>query len=98
MEKAVSELNFARLRDLWVRFSFKSQQLRGFNGDSLLHLASMTGDKDTMNFLIKKGLNVNEQDNSGNTPLHYTVIGGFLVCTQMLVDLDVIDTIRNKSG
>jgi ankyrin repeat protein len=41
------------------------------NGDSLLHIASRLGDIQTVELLLKGGMDVNLIGDMGNTPLHY---------------------------
>ena len=95
MEKAVSERNFKGLVNHWKRYNVNIRRIRDKYGRSILHIAALCGDKDILGFLLGKGLNINEQDAQGNTPLHYTIDCNYFMCTNMLIDLDVDDTIRN---
>jgi ankyrin repeat protein len=44
------------------------------DGDSALHLASMTGDMDCIKLCIEMGANVRMRNNIGHTPLHLSVV------------------------
>jgi len=48
---------------------FKSTQ----HGHTLLHLATYSGKKELIIYLLNKGLNIDEEDNNANTPLNIAV-------------------------
>ena len=75
MIEAVYNKNLNGLKDIWGRYSIAIMKIKDINGRSLLHIAAEKGQSEMMNFLIKKGVDINSQDLFGNTPLHYSVHG-----------------------
>lgn len=45
-----------------------------YKGYTLLHVAAIVNNEDIVNYLLDLGLDINAQDNDGNTPLHIAVI------------------------
>ncbi|MDH5381919.1 MAG: ankyrin repeat domain-containing protein, partial [Cyclobacteriaceae bacterium] len=69
-------------------------------GETLLHLACENEKTDVARVLINKGLDVNAQDNDGETPMHASVRGGKdnLDIVKLLLDNDADINARNKKG
>jgi ankyrin repeat protein len=40
-------------------------------GNTLVHVSSMNGHTDMVQFLLEKGLKVSSENNAGSIPLHY---------------------------
>lgn len=75
------------------------------SGRSALHKAAFWGHDGTVDFLTKEcGLNVNQQDSNGDTPLHDAArFGGkdsvvHYKCVELLVDAGTELSLRNKKG
>ncbi len=50
----------------------------GKNGSSILHIAASCGKGETIEALVKLGMNLEEKDNEGLTPIHYAVRSGHI--------------------
>jgi len=50
---------------------------RDEHGNTLLHVAAQNGHKKLLKLLLRRGANVNLQNNKGNTPLHYCYAYGY---------------------
>jgi len=48
--------------------------IRGDNGESILHHAAAGGNVDGITFAIRNGVDVNDADNDGATPLSYAIV------------------------
>jgi ankyrin repeat protein len=53
---------------------------------SLLHTAAWNNNKGVVRYLIAEGLNVNEMDEKGKTPLHYAAMAGNLEIVKILIE------------
>ena len=62
---------------LWYGGNFAPEQ-------SLLSIASQNGHIDIVNYLIKQGATIDDQDDYGSTPLHYAARRGHLNVVQTL--------------
>jgi len=49
-------------------------QIRGDNGESILHHAAAGGNMEGITFAIRNGVDVNDVDNDGATPLSYAIV------------------------
>ena len=67
-------------------------------GNSLLILAAQQGSKRMCKFLLRRGANLNHQNVSGNTVLHYTVAYDKPDLTKYLISKGANDSILNLSG
>ena len=71
-------------------------KILGDNDKSLLHLAiEKKWEKDTVNYLIEKGVDVNAKDKNGSTPLHYAAKMANLKVVKLLIEhgADIIENI-----
>ena len=68
------------------------------NGNSYLHLAVMSQQKDIIKLLIEKGIDINKQNKEGNTVLHlaYTVNNKQII--NILIDNGIDKNIVNKEN
>src|SRR3984885_15228098 len=58
--------------------------LPNFNNIWPIHLAVKIQNMNIMNFLIKKGAQINRKDSSGNTPLHWSITGDQIECPKKI--------------
>jgi hypothetical protein len=65
---------------------------------SLLHLAVIANNLDAAKKLIDKGLNINEQDASGWTPLHHATIEANKLMINFLLEKNAKPDIQNSRG
>jgi ankyrin repeat protein len=69
------------------------------NGKTSLHYASENGHFDVVEFLVKKGAEVNKQeDKTLLTALHYAAARGFLKIIKFLIDKGANSNFRDKQG
>lgn len=69
------------------------------SGDNLLMIVSQSGTLKITQFLVSKGIDVNHQNNDGQTALHYALEYNNYDIASWLVDPDgggANDTLRNK--
>lgn len=66
------------------------------NGATLMHMAAIGGDEETIARVIVSGLSVNDVDNLGATPLHYAVSHGNRAAVESLLSHGADPEIRNK--
>ena len=59
-----------------------------FNNEMLLHFAAMYGHLSCMKILISDGLDINEKNEYGKTPLHFAAVCNRLECMEFLISLD----------
>ncbi|CAH1377299.1 unnamed protein product [Tenebrio molitor] len=69
------------------------------SGITSLHLASRNGHFDVVEFLVKKGAEVNKQeDKTLLTALHYAATKGFLRIIKLLIDNGANSNLRDEQG
>lgn len=68
------------------------------NGNSLFILACQQGNKRIVKFLLRKGANLNDQNISGNTGLHYCVEYQNIGLTEYLMEKGADLAIANREG
>lgn len=74
-------------------------QLEATSGRSALHKAAFWGHNDMVHYLVKEcKLNVNQQDNSGDTPLHDAAKFGHEVVAKFLLEGGADASLKNKAG
>jgi ankyrin repeat protein len=67
------------------------------NGRTLVHLAALSGDLDTLKFILSLGADVNQRDHNGDTPLHLAIQSRHpLPIIQLLLDLNANTTLKNS--
>ena len=74
-------------------YSFQDQ-----NGNSYLHLAVINQLETIVRGLIQKGINVNLQNNDGNTAYHFAYSTGDIKFISILIEGKVDFSIKNKKG
>ena len=67
-------------------------------GNSLLHIAAQNGNKRMVKLCLRRGADLNAQNLSGQTPLHFTYSYGYAEVGEYLVQKGADDSIRNKDG
>ena len=65
---------------------------------SLLYLAARNGYYDLTEYLLKKGINVNEVQKNGSTALHGAAYYGQKLIIQLLIDHGIDTSIKNEFG
>ena len=68
------------------------------SGDPLLFIASLMGHTDIIEFLLKKGADVNVRKNDGNTPLHAAAFLGRAEAVKLLLKHGADANARNNDG
>ena len=65
-------------------------------GRSLLYLTARNGYFDLTDYLIKKGININEAQNGGSTALHGAAYYGQEIIVQLLIESGINTKIKNN--
>lgn len=73
-------------------------RITGANGLFPLKIAVLNGGKEVLEYLINKGVDINKQDNLGNTALHYAVFTYNYQKIRMLLSAGANPNIKNKQG
>ena len=68
------------------------------NGNSYLHLSVINKLENISKTLIEKGINVNLQNNEGNTALHFAYSTGDSKLITLIIETKADFTIKNKNG
>lgn len=68
------------------------------NKNSLLHIACQNNHRRMAKLLVDQGIDVNIQNDRGNTALHYCYMYNFHQLAEYLMQHDADDTIMNKDG
>ncbi|KRX00575.1 Ankyrin repeat-containing domain [Pseudocohnilembus persalinus] len=63
----------------------KKLELKDKKGYGLLHLATLPGFKIMILYLLQKGININQLNDFGSTPLHIACYNGHLSCVDILL-------------
>lgn len=100
VHKAIRQgLSLKQLMKHFKKMSHVDQ--RDSKGQSCLHLCAARGEIEAAKHLLKRGANINFQDNCGFTPLHYSAIEQYLDTTALLLtvkDIDVrLTTLENAN-
>ena len=67
-------------------------------GNNMLHVACQNDHRRIAKLLLKNGINVNDQNLAGNTPLHYCFQYNFLHLSDYLISHGADETVANKKG
>eukprot|EP00931_Biecheleriopsis_adriatica_P072889 TRINITY_DN47276_c0_g1_i1.p1 TRINITY_DN47276_c0_g1~~TRINITY_DN47276_c0_g1_i1.p1 ORF type:complete len:1210 (+),score=282.39 TRINITY_DN47276_c0_g1_i1:26-3655(+) len=67
-------------------------------GNNLLHIACQNDHRRIAKLLLKNGIQVNDQNNRGNTPLHYCYQYNFMQLSDYLIAHGAEETLANKAG
>lgn len=74
-----------------VSMEYKDEQ-----GNTLLHIAAQNGNKRMIKLCLRREADINSQNLSGQTPLHYAYAYGYSDVGEYLIRKGADDTIRNK--
>jgi len=77
--------NFEKVKEL-VEKNSQLVNAKSNNGETLLHIAALSGQKDIMTLLVSKGSDVEAKDNANNTPLTNAVRNGHFEAVKILVE------------
>ncbi len=100
-EKTLSVKEVRKLRDLKTQVAQSMKyltELKGQNNNTILHLFSTYGLLDESfikKFILNNG-KINEQNNTGETILHMSILNGYSRQTELLINSKSDITIRNK--
>jgi len=95
----VKEGNVHELKRLSSRHMEALNSSQDEAGHNLLHIASIYGQADCMHFLIRNGMNLNQEDSfNGDTPLHRAMQGGHLECGSLLLRNGAQVNSKDKMG
>ncbi|KAI6241508.1 Protein phosphatase 1 regulatory subunit 27 [Aphelenchoides fujianensis] len=71
---------------------------RPFNGLYLLHYAADIGNLEAVRLLLRKGADVNQKDEDGQTALHYAATNEFVDIVKCLIEAGADPSIRCNDG
>ncbi|CAK93075.1 unnamed protein product (macronuclear) [Paramecium tetraurelia] len=83
--------NFKQLPEMYTDYRFQ-------NNETFLTLATQSGNKDIVKELIKRGADINIQNDDGNTPLHLAIAYSHFDIADMLMFSGASSHILNKQG
>ena len=100
LKKAIQDRTFAATQKKGVKVEITPKLLNGYSHKkkSLAHYAAKYGDSAFFDFAVPKGINLNFQDEKGNTPLHTAVSRGNLAMSEYLLSLGTSPNVQNKKG
>lgn len=67
-------------------------------GNTLLHVVTQNGNRRLVKLCLRRGANLNSQNLTGQTPLHFAFGYGYVQVGEYLVKKGADDSIRNKDG
>ena len=82
--------DFEKITDREAHVANLKEQLEDGSGNTLLHVSVRTGNKEIVLYLLARGLEINQQNRYGETPLHF-------VCGRNR-DLDMVKLLVSKGG
>jgi class 3 adenylate cyclase len=65
-------------------FDYLDGNIRDYQGRALIHIACISGDYESVTYLIGTEADLNARDRSGNQPLKYAIMGGHVEIAQIL--------------
>ncbi|CAK73663.1 unnamed protein product (macronuclear) [Paramecium tetraurelia] len=83
--------NFIQLPEMYIDYRFQ-------NNETFLTLATQSGNKEIVKELIRRGADINIQNDDGNTPLHLAIAYSHYVIADMLMFSGAFSHILNKQG
>ena len=95
-------LNACRNRDINSAKSFIStgvdKNFKDSNGLQAIHYASLSGDKEIVQWLMSIGVQINARDDNGTSPLHYACLKGHIDLVKWMLTNKVFKNNRNSDG
>lgn len=86
------------LENLNSEISAKFIDFQDLKGRSILSIAVLNNDQDTIELLVNHGANINIQDKDGNTPLHLAAQANNIQIFQDLLEKNANLNLRNKDN
>lgn len=90
--KAVQQIDIKKIKEL---LEVVDVNVKDELGSTALHHASLKGNADVINLLLRAGADINSANTLGETPLHWAAAGGYLKIVQILAAkggrLDAVD-------
>ncbi|MBR9984239.1 MAG: ankyrin repeat domain-containing protein [Wolbachia endosymbiont of Homalodisca vitripennis] len=83
---AVKQNNLDKVKELINQGANINAQEKGIYGKKPIHIAAENNNKNIIEFLLSRGVSVNDTERVGNTPLHYAAWGGRLEAAEFLVN------------
>lgn len=90
--------NLVRVKYLLKKNGESYLSFRDVNGDTLLHIAAEYGHTGLMEFLLKRGVDINKKNHEGNTALHLAASNRKRHCVSLLIVKGALLNARNNSG
>jgi ankyrin repeat protein len=96
--EAVNDANIQLLLEMLNRFHIDFDSITGFNGNSLLIIATIKGHTEMVEFLVNKGIDINIKNDEGNTALHYAISANRHKIIDILISYGADELSENKLG
>lgn len=86
------------LSELMEKQVFHPAFLLDQNGNTIFHAGAQQGQKKVCKAAVRYGAQLNAQNNSGNTALHYLLCFGYVELADYFIKKGCDSQIRNKNG
>ncbi|WP_341811544.1 ankyrin repeat domain-containing protein [Wolbachia endosymbiont (group A) of Oxytorus armatus] len=95
---AVRQNNLDKVRELINQGASINAQEVGIYGKKPIHIAAENNNKNIIEFLLSRGVSIDDTERVGNTPLHYAAWRGGLEAAEFLVDRGASINAADNSG
>lgn len=75
-----------------------NEQILDSEGNSLVILATITGNQKVIELLLNKGFDADVQNEDGNTALHYAIDAKMLKIVELLINFGANEHLVNNQG